>query len=124
MVEPNNHKPKRDKHAGLSRRVKRRKLAQEEDAKLDAGASIESSIRSAKKAQRPTKIGMPEPRNFKLHARRSKEKQKGSAKKLGRGMGFGKDASDISKRAREGTHAKKTDALGGGKKKPRTSGKR
>ncbi|KAG9055772.1 nucleolar DEAD-box protein required for synthesis of 60S ribosomal subunit [Serendipita sp. 407] len=125
MVEPNNHKPKRDKHAGLSRRVKRRKLAQEEDAKLDAGASIESSIRSAKKAQRPTKIGMPEPRNFKLHARRSKEKQKGSAKKLGRGMGFGKDASDISKRAREGTHAKKTDALGGGKKKKaRTSGKR
>ncbi|KAG8754348.1 nucleolar DEAD-box protein required for synthesis of 60S ribosomal subunit [Serendipita sp. 396] len=125
MAEPNNHKPKRDKHAGLSRRAKRRKLAQEEDAKLDAGASIESSIRSAKKAQRPTKIGMPEPRNLKLHARRSKEKQKGSTKKLGRGMGFGKDASDISKRAREGTHAKKTDALGGGKKKkPRTNGKR
>jgi len=48
--------PKRDKYDGLSRRLKRRKMAAEEDAEVGDTKSISASIRSAKKSSRPTKI--------------------------------------------------------------------
>lgn len=54
------NKPKRDKHSGLTRKAKRRKLAMETDNELGDSMSINAAIRSAKKASRPTKIGVPE----------------------------------------------------------------
>ncbi|POV97038.1 hypothetical protein PSTT_09714 [Puccinia striiformis] len=47
---------KRDRFDGLSRKQKRRKMAQEEDAKERVVPAINSSIRAAKKSQRPIKI--------------------------------------------------------------------
>ncbi|KAJ3575639.1 hypothetical protein NP233_g978 [Leucocoprinus birnbaumii] len=54
------NKPKRDKHSGLTRKAKRRKLAREADEELNDSKSISAAIRSAKKASRPAKIGLPE----------------------------------------------------------------
>ncbi|MBW0466917.1 hypothetical protein O181_006632 [Austropuccinia psidii MF-1] len=48
--------PQRDRFDGLSRKAKRRKMAKEEDAKEKLQPAIKSSIRAAKKAQRPIKI--------------------------------------------------------------------
>lgn len=47
---------KRDRFDGLSRKQKRRKMGQEEDAKERVLPAINSSIRAAKKSQRPIKI--------------------------------------------------------------------
>lgn len=47
---------KRDRFDGLSRKQKRRKMAQEEEAREKVLPVINSSIRAAKKAQRPIKI--------------------------------------------------------------------
>lgn len=114
-------KPKRDKFAGLSRKAKRRKLAKEEDAAQGVEKTINSSIRQAKKAQRPTKIGLPEAKGFKRE-RKSKDSKQKSTTKLGKGLGFARDAAESSKRSREGTRSKRGDAIGGVKKgKPRTS---
>ncbi|KAG0143867.1 hypothetical protein CROQUDRAFT_48187 [Cronartium quercuum f. sp. fusiforme G11] len=49
--------PKRDRFDGLSRKQKRRKMANEEDAQERLKPVINASIRAAKKAQRPVKIG-------------------------------------------------------------------
>jgi len=112
--------PKRDKFAGLSRKAKRRKLAKEDDATHQDERFIKSSIRDAKKAQRPTKIGLPEAKGFKKEKKGKGPKRKTTVK-LGKGLGFGKDAADATKRSREGTRSKKGDAIGGGKGKPRTA---
>jgi ATP-dependent RNA helicase DDX27 len=53
------HQPKRDKHSGLTRKAKRRKLVMEADKVHDK--TMNAAIRSAKKASRPTKIGFLEP---------------------------------------------------------------
>ncbi|PLW12720.1 hypothetical protein PCANC_18161 [Puccinia coronata f. sp. avenae] len=47
---------KRDRFDGLSRKQKRRKMGREEDAKEGIVPGINSSIRAAKKSQRPIKI--------------------------------------------------------------------
>lgn len=67
---------KRDKFDGLSRAQKRRKMANEEDAQ--ERPVINSSIRAAKKAQRPAKIGM-EQESYK--SQNSKKKSKSKPKK-------------------------------------------
>lgn len=51
---------KRNKLSGLSRKAKRRKLAVEADKEFGDSKSINAAIRSAKKALRPAKIGLPE----------------------------------------------------------------
>jgi len=47
--------------SGLSRKAKRRKLAMENDAKMADGGALRAAVRSAKKAARPKKIGIPVP---------------------------------------------------------------
>jgi ATP-dependent RNA helicase DDX27 len=101
--------PKRDKFSGLSRKVKRRKLAQEQDAELKDAGTINASIRGAKKAQRPTKIGIPEARRMKK-TKNTKDSNKRQGPKVGKGLGFDADAG-----AREGMRARKGDAIGGRK---------
>jgi ATP-dependent RNA helicase DDX27 len=89
-------KRKRDKFSGLSRRVKRRKLASEAETKEDKRAT-DAAIRSAKKTARPSKINVP---------RQSKSKQKD---KLGK-AGFSHDQGWTGSRSqKEGIRAKRGD---------------
>ncbi|CAG7851596.1 ATP-dependent RNA helicase drs1; AltName: Full=DEAD box RNA helicase 11 [Serendipita indica DSM 11827] len=115
-------KPKRDKFAGLSRKAKRRKLAQEEDAQIKDSVTIKASIREAKKAQRPTRIGLPEGRKAGKEKRgKAKAIRKKTSTKLGKGLGFSKDAAETSRRGREGARASKTDAIGRPKQRQKSS---
>ncbi|KAL6309998.1 DEAD-domain-containing protein [Sparassis latifolia] len=98
-------KPKRDKFAGLSRRVKRRKMALEEDEAGESGA-IRAAVRSAKKTARPAKIGEPE-----RQSSRKKEKKEKSGKRRVGGGSFDKEMGQ--KTAREGVRAKRGDIVGG-----------
>lgn len=102
----NSGKPKRDKFSGLSRKAKRRKMAREEDEAVGDGQALNAAIRSAKKASRPSKIGLPDTAS--RHA-----KSKGAARKKSR-IGFEKD---LGQRNTEGTRAKKGDSIGGMGKK-------
>lgn len=110
--------PKRDKFAGLSRRAKRRKMANEEDA--EETPAIRAAVRSAKKAARPTKIGEPERRAGPTKKREKKARAKQRVAKVG-----GAFEKDMGQRAvREGVRAKKSDSVGSGKKKSGSGGKR
>lgn len=106
--------PKRDKFSGLTRKAKRRKMANEEDD--DDHGAVNASIRSAKKAQRPVKIGMPENKLTKVKKSKPKPKRASGGKPSG---GFDQDMGQRSKGfAQEGTRAKKGDTVGRvGKKK-------
>jgi len=87
-------------------------MATEED-ETDQRA-IGASVRSAKKAMRPTKIGMPEARPQKPKAKKSRggpEKQKKSS--------FDHDLGQRIKT--EGIRAKKGDSVGRAGKRPRKS---
>lgn len=104
--------PKRDKFSGLSRRVKRRKLAMEEDDGSGDRKAVDAAIRSAKKAARPSKIGIPEKRDAK---KASKKKAK---RKVTKGGNFGSEMGQrgAGKTLGEGIRAKKGDTIGGMKK--------
>ncbi|KAH9082149.1 DEAD-domain-containing protein [Lactarius deliciosus] len=93
-------KPKRDKFSGLTRRAKRRKLASEEDSREDR-RSTDAAIRTAKKAARPAKIGVPS-----RPASRRKQKRKGGGSSK---AGFSHDQG-LRGSQREGIHAKRGDA--------------
>jgi ATP-dependent RNA helicase DDX27 len=80
---------KRSKYAGLSRKVRRRKLALEEDTGT-AGA-VNASIRQAKKLSRPSKIGESDNRASTSTSRASKTKQQRQGRKL---VGFQRDLGD------------------------------
>ena len=76
---------KRDRFDGLSRKQKRRKMAQEEDARERVVPAINSSIRAAKKSARPIKITASQAdqdahllKNQKQKRKKSKEKSKKS----------------------------------------------
>ncbi|KAH9480511.1 nucleolar DEAD-box protein required for synthesis of 60S ribosomal subunit [Psilocybe cubensis] len=104
--------PKRDKMSGLSRKAKRRKLIAEEDKEFNDSKAINASIRSAKKANRPAKIGLPEQKL----ARPSKKKNK-SAAKISKGKGiFESDFGQKFKSTNEGIRAKRDDAIKTSKK--------
>lgn len=95
-------KPKRDKFSGLTRRAKRRKLASEGETREERRAT-DAAIRSAKKAARPAKIGVPkEP-----PPGRSTSKHKAKGDRLGK-AGFGHDQGSRGSR-REGIRAKRGD---------------
>lgn len=122
--------PKRDKYAGLSRRTKRRKMAMDED-EGESGA-VRAAVRSAKKAQRPTKIGLPEARPAIGKKAKAKSRDRGREKhKVARAKGvFDRDLGEKRKSAsggggaREGARANKGDKIGGmGKKGPKSKGK-
>ncbi|KAG2366552.1 P-loop containing nucleoside triphosphate hydrolase protein [Suillus spraguei] len=110
-------KPKRDKFAGLTRKAKRRKMALEADKELGETGAVNAAIRSAKKASRPAKIGIPDHRNVPVSKR--KKARKGTSRTGGNT--FDKDLSSKAARG-EGVHAKKGDAIGGMSK--RKGGKR
>jgi len=101
---------KRDKFSGLTRRAKRRKMAMEGD-ETDERA-IGASIRSAKKAMRPTKIGMLEP-----GLEKAKPKKAHGKKKLNNS--FDRDLGQRTKT--EGIRAKKGDSVGRAGKRARNS---
>lgn len=116
--------PKRDKFSGLNRKAKRRKMAAEADKEFNDQAALSSSIRAAKKAQRPGKIGDNEPApsfgKKKKDAGKGKKPGHASAKKkvLGKTSSFG---SEMGGRrgggSSEGIRAKKGDGgILGGKK--------
>lgn len=100
--------PKRDKFAGLTRKAKRRKMALEADKELGEAGAVNAAIRSAKKAARPAKIGIPDHRNVPVSKRR---KTKKGVSRTG-GNTFDRDLSSKAARG-EGVHAKKGDAIGG-----------
>jgi ATP-dependent RNA helicase DDX27 len=86
-----------------------------EDEELGDQKSLNASIRSAKKAARPPKIGVPERGG--LHT--AKKKSKASTKKPRTGGSFESDLSQKSKQ-REGIRARRDDVVklgnkGGGK---------
>ncbi|KAG1750011.1 DEAD-domain-containing protein [Suillus paluster] len=106
-------KPKRDKFAGLTRKAKRRKMALEADKELGETGAVNAAIRSAKKAARPAKIGIPGHQNAPT-SKRTKAR-KGTLR-----TGSGAFDRDLSSKAAkgEGVHAKKGDTIGGmGKRK-------
>ncbi|KAH8102649.1 DEAD-domain-containing protein [Cristinia sonorae] len=113
-------KPKRDKFAGLTRRAKRRKMAMEEDEEHGESRAIKAAVRSAKKAQRPAKIGLPEKR---LESSKAKAKAKKAKRVVGRqGDRFDKDmgqkgSGSSQQGPKEGVRAKKGDVIGGMRKK-------
>ncbi|TFY69741.1 hypothetical protein EVJ58_g218 [Rhodofomes roseus] len=110
-------KPKRDKFAGLSRRVKRRKMAMEEDDAGGESGAVRAAVRSAKKAAKPAKIGEPERRPA-ISKKREKNKERKLRGKAAARIGgvFDKDLGQ--RRVKEGVRAKKGDVIGGmGKKK-------
>ncbi|PAV22425.1 DEAD-domain-containing [Pyrrhoderma noxium] len=115
--ETSDAKPKRDKYAGMSRRAKRRKMALEEDA--GETRAVQAAIRSAKKAGRPTKIGLPEARPLKPGKSKSKEKRK--EKTVGRKGLFDSEIGGKRKQshsgAQEGARAKRSDTVKGFGKK-------
>lgn len=109
-------------------------MAKEEDAEFNDKSATNAAIRNAKKALRPTKVGLPEApktlnpkKDKKRRGKPSALSKKKSITKLGKsGLGFGKDASEKRSSGtlvREGARAKKTDAIGGMKKGVK-SGKR
>ena len=95
-------KPKRDKFSGLTRRAKRRKLASEDETREDR-KTTDAAIRSAKKAARPEKIGVP---SRPASGRKQKRKGGGSSK-----VGFSHDQGLRASR-REGIRAKRGDHVG------------
>jgi ATP-dependent RNA helicase DDX27 len=76
---------KRHKHAGLSRKAKRRKMAQEEDKGTER--VVNAAIRHAKKMSKPNRIGAPE------NAVTS-SKREGSIKKRKRTGGIGNNMGE------------------------------
>lgn len=126
-AEKDENKPKRDKFSGLSRREKRRKMAMEEDAQ-ETGA-IKAAIRSAKKTQRPAKIGEKQTHLPAKQKSRDKGRKRQKVAAGSKGSSFDKDLGQRSQRAsagasREGVRAKKGDKIGGmGKKGGKRKGK-
>lgn len=104
MTEIRAPQPKRDKFSGLTRRAKRRKMAIEEEKTEGETGAITASIRSAKKLQRPAKIGDAQAR---LPGKNRKSQKKKAEKRRG-SAGFDKDMSARS----EGVRAKKGDTIG------------
>lgn len=121
--------PKRDKFSGLNRKAKRRKMAADADKEFNDQAAIAGGIRSAKKAQRPKKIGDDTPSTFSAKNKKgNKGKKPGhksvKSKVLGKGSSFGAEMGGRGSRvgggggASEGIRAKKGDGgILGGKKK-------
>ncbi|KAH9946632.1 DEAD-domain-containing protein [Amylocystis lapponica] len=118
-------KPKRDKLSGLSRRMKRRKMAMEEDEAAGESGAIRAAVRSAKKAARPARIGEAERRPAQGNKKRERKKEQRTKGKVVARAG-GAFENDLGQRAvREGLRAKKGDAIGGmGRRKgPKRKGK-
>ncbi|KAF4617460.1 hypothetical protein D9613_006091 [Agrocybe pediades] len=116
------NKPKRDKMSGLSRRAKRRKMIMEEDKELGDSKVLNASIRAAKKAARPAKIGEPEKKPSRPV--KKKQKQKSGSKKPFTGSLFDSELGQKAKAtsSREGIRARKDDAVKLGKKAGGKSG--
>ncbi|KAF7791845.1 hypothetical protein EIP86_002869 [Pleurotus ostreatoroseus] len=113
-------KPKRDKYSGLSRRVKRRKMAMEDD--VGETVAIRAAVRAAKKSFKPVKIGEPERRASSKADKKKASKKRSAAPASsvkGKGKGKGNFDKEMGQRpVREGVRAKKSDIIGGmGKKK-------
>ena len=97
-------RPKRDKYAGLSRKVKRRKMAIEAEQEPGQKGAIDAAIRSAKRQARPGKVGKVQTKNA------AGGRKKVASKVTSRvGDAFNQDLSA----KREGIRARKGDAIGG-----------
>ena len=87
----------------------------EEDA-AETGA-IKAAVRSAKKAGKPAKIGMPEARPERNSKAKAKKDRGKKVKVTGKGTMFGQDLGDKRKMV-EGARAKKGDRIKGLGNKP------
>jgi ATP-dependent RNA helicase DDX27 len=117
---------KRDKYEGLSRKQKRSRMAKEEDAAYEESTrAVDASIRSAKKALRPTKITEPEAKP--LRQTKPKAAREGPAKKkirIGKGAFDTEFGKKNEKAVGEGARAGRNDGVGlGGKGKGKAKGK-
>ncbi|TNY21649.1 P-loop containing nucleoside triphosphate hydrolase protein [Rhodotorula diobovata] len=114
--EPLSKPPKRTAFSGLSRRDKRRKLANMEDEE-DAQREMGLSARAAKKAQRPTKITQAKPeREPRSPLKKKKKNAKGSVFDRESGLA-GEAAGGKEKRAgKREREAMKGGGAGGGVK--------
>ncbi|WFC98862.1 RNA helicase [Malassezia yamatoensis] len=111
----------KDRFAGLSRRQKRSKLMREEDAKENNSREIDASIRAAKRAQRPTELGVNAP---KYQAKPSKPKRRKISTELRsseKGGAFGRDMN--SSRSKPGKMAPKKPSTPARNNKSGSSGK-
>lgn len=84
----------------------------EEDEEAGDSGAVKAAIRSAKKAARPAKIGVPEKR---LSKSKGKNKKPGTQKVTARAEGvFDRDSGqkNVTGGYREGVRAKKGDAVG------------
>lgn len=105
----------------MTRKEKRRRLTLKEEAELGGKGATNAAIRNAKKMNRPTKIGLPESHfNNKKQLKEQKSKSKKKRVRLSN-IGFDKEIG-VKRRPpnvqrREGTRAKKGDAIGSGKQK-------
>lgn len=100
-----------------------------EEDEGESGA-VRAAVRSAKKAQRPTKIGLPEARPAIGKKAKSKDRGREKRKVAGARGVFDRDLGEKRKSAgggggaREGARANKGDKIGGmGKKGPKSKGK-
>lgn len=82
-TDANGKKEKHGKYDGLSRKQKRRKMANEEEERENARSNVATAIRNAKKASRPVKITEPLKAKSKAAGRKDKKKKGGSKIKLG-----------------------------------------
>jgi ATP-dependent RNA helicase DDX27 len=92
-------------------------MAIEDDKELGDSTAVKAAIRSAKKAARPAKIGVPDKRPSKSNGKAKRPGQKVTPRS---GSGFDRDFGQKgeSSGTREGVRAKKGDTIGGmGKKK-------
>lgn len=115
--------PKRGKYDGLSRKAKRRKMANEADAEDDSARISAAAIRKAKKSALPTKISEPmaKPITAKSRGKPAKAKPASGGKK--RGSAFDDDRGQRAKvSSSEGMRAKrvKVNLSKGPKTKGRT----
>ncbi|BEJ17488.1 hypothetical protein CspHIS471_0608890 [Cutaneotrichosporon sp. HIS471] len=85
-ADANGKKEKHGRYDGLSRRQKRRKMANDEEVRENAAVKVSAAIRSAKKASRPVKI--TEPLKAKSAAAAGKGKKKKTSR-IGKGSAFG-----------------------------------
>ena len=133
--EENNAKVKapektgKDRFAGLSRRKRRSKQMREEIEKEGKGAlkEADAAIRSAKRAQKPTELGLPIPKfEAKSKQKKREKKKRSSASKVSVGKGksgFGKDLGERKSAASGGGGGASRGAKRPAGKGPKAGGK-
>lgn len=89
----------------------------EDDEELGDDGAVKAAIRSAKKAARPAKIGVPEKRAVKSKSKSKKSKTKVTTRRAGGAFDQDLGQKGSGGKGHEGVRAKKGDVIGGMSKK-------